>query len=145
MEKRTNSLVTRKIRPRDPLLRSSFCGQQSPAAFLVRPGLLGVWLWLSVPDFHYVLARRWHADVQRCDGHTAPEAVVRSPLYLRRLPDKRLAGPRLVRRLPSVRFSGGFAGPGESITGCPCGLYDAVAPLGVHVQRHASTAVVSTA
>ena len=118
MEKRTNSLVTRKIRPRDPLLRSSFCGQQSPAAFLVRPGLLGVWLWLSVPDFHYVLARRWHADVQRCDGHTAPEAVVRSRLYLHRLPGETLAGPRLVRRVLSVRFSGGFSDPRKSMTGC---------------------------
>jgi hypothetical protein len=47
--------------------------------------------------------------------------------------------------LPTFRFSGGFAGPDGSITGCPSGLYDAAVPLGVHVQCHASTAVVSTA
>ena len=45
----------------------------------------------------------------------------------------------------TFRFSGGFAGPGESVTGCLNGSFDAVAHLGVHVQRHASTAVVSTA
>jgi len=48
-------------------------------------------------------------------------------------------------RVLSVRFSGGFAGLGESTTGCLSGPYDAPTPPGVHVHRHASTAVVSTA
>jgi hypothetical protein len=54
---------------------------------------------------------------------TAPEAVVRSRLHLRRLLGEGLAGPRLVRRLLSVRFSGGFAGPGQSTTGHMTSLY----------------------
>jgi hypothetical protein len=63
-------------------------------------------------------------------GPTAPEAVVRSRLYLRRLLGKTLAGPRLVRRLPSVRFSGGFASPGESVTGAVARRrYDQVSPV----------------
>ncbi len=40
----------------------------------------------------------WHARP------TAPEAVVCSRLYLRRLLGKTSGGPRLVHRLPSVRF-----------------------------------------
>jgi len=77
-------------------------------------------------------------------GPTAPEAVVRSHLYLCRLLGKTLAGPRLVRRTLSVRFSGGFSRPGESITGHPSGPYDVSVLRGVHVQHHASTAAVST-
>ena len=45
---------------------------------------------------------------------------------------------------PTFRFSGGFARPGESVTGCLSGLYQVLPHLGVHVQHHASTAVVST-
>jgi hypothetical protein len=72
---------------------------------------------------------------------TAPEAVDRYRQYLGRLRYKRLVGPRVVRRLPSVRFSGGFAGPCESVKGCLSGPYAGLAARGVHLQRHASTAV----
>ena len=44
-----------------------------------------------------------------------------------------------------LRSSGGFSGPDESVTGWLIGPYDAPTPLGVQNQRHASTAVVSTA
>ena len=87
-----------------------------------------------------VLDRR----IDRRAAPTAPEAVVRSRLYLRRLLGKTLAGPRLVRRALNVRFSGGFAGPDESITGHLSRPYDALGPLAVRIDRHASTAVVST-
>jgi hypothetical protein len=39
--------------------------------------------------------------------------------------------------LPSFRFSGGFAGPGESTTDRLTGLYDALPPRGVQDQPHA--------
>jgi hypothetical protein len=45
---------------------------------------------------------------------------------------------------PAFRFSGGFAGPGWSITGCLTRPYDALAILGVQDQPHVSRAVVST-
>jgi hypothetical protein len=77
------------------------------------------------------------------DRLTAPEAVVRSRLYLHRLPGKTLAGPRLVRRLLSVRSSGGRAGPGKSITVQLTGPYSSLALHGVQGCRQASTAVVS--
>jgi hypothetical protein len=46
---------------------------------------------------------------------------------------------------PTFRFSGGFAGPRESMTGRLSGLYAALAACGVQVHRHVSTAVVSAA
>jgi hypothetical protein len=49
-----------RIRTRDPLLRSSFFGHWRPAAFLVRVGLLVVWLHFNAPGFRCVLARGWH-------------------------------------------------------------------------------------
>ena len=49
-----------RTRTCDPLLRRSFCGQRSTAAFLMRVGLLVVWLQLNVPGFCSVLARGWH-------------------------------------------------------------------------------------
>jgi hypothetical protein len=44
---------------------------------------------------------------------------------------------------PGFCFSGGFAGPRESMTGRLSGLYAALAAGGVQVHRHVSTAVVS--
>jgi len=77
--------------------------------------------------------------------HTAPEAVVRSRLNLDRLLGKTLAGPRLVRRALSVRFSGGFAGRRESVTGHLSGPYAALAARSVQIHRRVSVAVVSAA
>ena len=45
------------------------------------------------------------------------------------------AGPRLVRRIPRIRFSGGFAGPGESVTGRLSGSYDESVHPGAHVRH----------
>jgi hypothetical protein len=42
------------------LLRRSFCGQRSTAAFLARARVLVVWLQLNVSGFRLVLARTWH-------------------------------------------------------------------------------------
>ena len=47
---------------RDLLLRSSFRGQCSPAALVVRTDLLGTWLRLGIPGFRPVLVRGWHED-----------------------------------------------------------------------------------
>jgi len=44
----------------DRLLRRSFHAAGQPAAFLVRGGLLIVWLQLNVSGFVVVLARGWH-------------------------------------------------------------------------------------
>jgi hypothetical protein len=52
----------RRIRTFDLPLRRSFRGQRPPAGFLVRAGLLGIWLRLSVSGFRSVLARDWHGD-----------------------------------------------------------------------------------
>jgi hypothetical protein len=47
-------------RTRDPLLRSSFCGQRLLTGFLIRASLLVPWLCLDVPSFRSVLAHGWH-------------------------------------------------------------------------------------
>ena len=99
------------------------------------------WIALDLQPDSTVLDR----PIDRRAAPTAPEAVVRSGLYLRRLPGQTSVGPRLVRRVLSVRFSGGFAGPGESVTDCLSRFYGAVAHLGVQDQHQASIAVVSTA
>src|SRR5215813_10136326 len=49
-----------RIRTRDPLLRRSFHAGCQPAAFLIRAGLLIVWLQLNVSGLRSVLARGWH-------------------------------------------------------------------------------------
>ncbi len=46
---------------------------------------------------------------------------------------------------PTFRFSGGLAGPGESIAGWLTGPSGALALLRVQARPHLSTAVVSTA
>ena len=55
-------LATRALAclPGEWLLRRSFRGHLSTAAFLARAGLLGVWLRLDVSGFRPVLARGWH-------------------------------------------------------------------------------------
>jgi hypothetical protein len=59
--------MTKAVRQRDQLLRRSFRGHLSTAAFLVNAGLLGVWLQLDVSGFCSVLARGWHGDSSRCE------------------------------------------------------------------------------
>ena len=49
-----------RIRTRDPLLRRSFHAGGQAVAFLIRAGLLVVWLQLNVSGFRLVLARGWH-------------------------------------------------------------------------------------
>ena len=53
-----------RIRTRDPLLRRSFQAGGQLAAFLIRAGLLVVWLQLNVSHFCLVLARGWHGYVR---------------------------------------------------------------------------------
>ena len=53
--------TTRSTSP-DLSLTRSFHATGQPAAFLIRPGLLVVWLQLGVPGFCPVLARGWHED-----------------------------------------------------------------------------------
>ena len=44
--------------------------------------------------------------------------------------------------LPTFRFSGGCAGPGESVSVCLTGTYGLLGLLGVHGWSHASMTVV---
>jgi hypothetical protein len=46
----------------DLLLRRSFHARGQPASFLIRAGLLVVWLQLNVSGFRPVLARMWHGQ-----------------------------------------------------------------------------------
>jgi hypothetical protein len=91
---------------------------------------------LAPRSFVVAGAGQWSAAVEW--SRSLPVAL----LYLRavRLP-ARLVRPWVL----SFRFSGGFAGPGESITGWLTRPYDALALLGVQGLPQASTAVVSRA
>jgi hypothetical protein len=57
------SVVTHLVAQRvcERLLRRSFRAAGQPSAFLIRAGLLIVWLRLGVSSFRPVLARGWHA------------------------------------------------------------------------------------
>jgi hypothetical protein len=68
----TRRPMTKAVRQRDQLLRSSFRGQRPTAAFLVRAGLLVVWLQRNVSGFRSVLARGWHGDASRCELSADP-------------------------------------------------------------------------
>jgi len=84
------------------------------------------------------------------DGTPAPACTFR-PAATHRNHRKPRADPSPPQFHPGHRatqwpisfFSGGFAGPGESIRGCPSGQYVALAAHDVRVHRHASTVVVS--
>src|SRR5690242_11777635 len=75
---------------------------------------------------------------------TAPEAVVRSRLYLRRLLGKRLTGRHLIRRVRSVRFPGECPRPHQSTTVRLIRPDDPPGHPGLQDRPHASTTVVST-
>jgi hypothetical protein len=59
--------VLGRIRTRDPLLRRSFPAAGQAPTFLIRVGLLVVWLELNVSGFRPVLARSWHGWPSRSD------------------------------------------------------------------------------
>lgn len=61
-------------RTRDLPLRRSFHAVSQPAVFLVRAGLLIVWLQLNVSGFRPVLARGWHGP--RLSMRTAGAALL---------------------------------------------------------------------
>ena len=54
-------------RTRDLPLRRLFHAGGQPAVFLVRAGLLVLWLQLDVSSFRPVLARGWHGLLQAVD------------------------------------------------------------------------------
>jgi hypothetical protein len=69
----SSSINRAALRPRtqlhrttELLLRRSFHAGGQAAVFLIRAGLLVVWLQLNVSGFRPVLARGWHGDASRC-------------------------------------------------------------------------------
>jgi hypothetical protein len=72
----------------DLLLRRSFHAAAQPAAFLIRVGLLTVWLQSSVSGFRPVLARGWHEARCLRAGDSSSRLVVgidAAPLLTARL------------------------------------------------------------
>ena len=68
---KTPATIPRSDRPGKEFRHRSFHAGGQAAAFLVRAGLLIVWLQLNVPGFRPVLTREWHAAVMADSLSTA--------------------------------------------------------------------------
>ena len=80
-----NSSNLRHVEPPcDLQLRSSFCGPWSPATFLVRADLLGIWPQLNVSGLRPVLARGWHGEGLSMRNVGMAESLTRPPRSLDR-------------------------------------------------------------